>query len=134
MKLEQFVSEKCKVTCSLNSVDAVENSIFLNLPDTAKDKEKAETHIQEPQHKRETDCFRGRLVAERDRSTRLDSQRIYEQGDSRPSRHQSHHCHLAQEKHSGEARHKIGVGTYHLCRHERIRLARCDMTSVCLPE
>lgn len=42
MKLEQFISEKCKVTCSLNTIDAVENSIFLMLPDTAKDKEKAE--------------------------------------------------------------------------------------------
>lgn len=42
MKLEQFVSERCKVTYSLNTIDAVENSIFLNLPDIAKDREKAE--------------------------------------------------------------------------------------------
>ena len=42
MKLEQFISEKCKVTSTLNTIDAVENSIFLMLPDTAKDKEKAE--------------------------------------------------------------------------------------------
>lgn len=41
MKLEQFVSDGCKTTCSLNTVDAVENSIFLMLPDTAKDEEKA---------------------------------------------------------------------------------------------
>lgn len=43
MKLEQFVSEKCKVTSTLRSVDAVEQSIILMLPDTAKDEEKAHT-------------------------------------------------------------------------------------------
>lgn len=42
MKIEQFVSERCKVTCSLNTIDGVENKINLLLPDTAKDKEKAE--------------------------------------------------------------------------------------------
>lgn len=41
MKLEQFVSEKCKVTSTLRSVDNVEQSIILILPDTAKDEEKA---------------------------------------------------------------------------------------------
>lgn len=41
MKLEQFVSERCKVTSALRSVDNVEQSIFLILPDTAKDEEKA---------------------------------------------------------------------------------------------
>lgn len=40
MKLEQYVSEKCKVTCSLNNTDAVENSIFLILPDIAEAEEK----------------------------------------------------------------------------------------------
>lgn len=43
MKLEQFVSEKCKVTSTLKTIDAVEQSIFLMLPDTAKDEEKAST-------------------------------------------------------------------------------------------
>lgn len=42
MRLEQQIGELCKVTCSLNTVDTVENSIFLMLPDTAKDIEKAE--------------------------------------------------------------------------------------------
>ena len=42
MKLEQKIGEQCKVSCVLNSVNIVENSIFLNLPDIAKDKEKAE--------------------------------------------------------------------------------------------
>lgn len=41
MKIEQFVSETCKVTSTLKTIDAVENSIFLILPDTAKDEEKA---------------------------------------------------------------------------------------------
>lgn len=41
MKLEQFISEKCKVTCLLMNIDAVENSIFLMIPDTTKDEEKA---------------------------------------------------------------------------------------------
>lgn len=41
MKLEQFVSEKCKVTCLLNTFDAVENKINLLLPGNAPDKEKA---------------------------------------------------------------------------------------------
>ena len=40
MKLEQKIGEQCKVTCSLNTIDAVENSIFLMLPDSAKDEEK----------------------------------------------------------------------------------------------
>lgn len=41
MKLEQSVSEKCKVTCLLNTIDAVENKINLLLPGNAPDKEKA---------------------------------------------------------------------------------------------
>ena len=41
MKLEQFVSEQCKVTSTLKTNDAVESSIFLILPDTARDEEKA---------------------------------------------------------------------------------------------
>lgn len=41
MKLEQFVNEKCKVTSTFKTIDAVENSIFLMLPDSAKDEEKA---------------------------------------------------------------------------------------------
>lgn len=41
IKLEQFVSEMCKVTGTLKTIDAVENSIFLILPDSAKDEEKA---------------------------------------------------------------------------------------------
>lgn len=41
MKLEQFVSEKCRITCLLNTVDAVENKINLLLPSNAPDKEKA---------------------------------------------------------------------------------------------
>lgn len=40
MKLEQSVSEKCKVTCLLNTIDAVENKINLLLPGNAPDKEK----------------------------------------------------------------------------------------------
>lgn len=40
MKLEQSVSERCKVTSILKTVDAVEQSIFLILLDTAKDEEK----------------------------------------------------------------------------------------------
>lgn len=43
MKLEQFVSEKCQVTSTLKTIDAVEQSIFLILPDSAKDEEKAST-------------------------------------------------------------------------------------------
>lgn len=41
MKLEQFVSGKCKVTSTLKTIDAVDQSIILILPDTAKDEEKA---------------------------------------------------------------------------------------------
>lgn len=41
MKLEQSISGKCKVTSTLRSVDAVDQSIVLILPDTAKDVEKA---------------------------------------------------------------------------------------------
>ena len=41
MKIEQKVGEQCKVTCLLINIDAVENSIFLMIPDTAKDEEKA---------------------------------------------------------------------------------------------
>lgn len=41
IKLEQFIGETCKVTSTLKTIDAVENSIFLMLPDTAKDEEKA---------------------------------------------------------------------------------------------
>lgn len=41
MKIEQKVSEQCKVTCLLMNIDAVENSIFLMMPDTARDEEKA---------------------------------------------------------------------------------------------
>lgn len=41
LNLEQFVSEKCKVTSALRSVDNVEQSIILILPDTANDGEKA---------------------------------------------------------------------------------------------
>ena len=41
MKLEQLVSETCKVTSTLKTIDAVEQSIMLMLPDTAKDEEKA---------------------------------------------------------------------------------------------
>ena len=43
MKLEQFVNEKCKVTSTLKTIDAVEQSIILILPDTAKDEEKVQT-------------------------------------------------------------------------------------------
>ena len=42
MRIEQKVSEQCKVSCLLNSVDTVEQNVMLILPDTAKDKEKAE--------------------------------------------------------------------------------------------
>ena len=41
MRIEQKVSEQCKVSCLLNSVDTVEQNVMLILPDTAKDKEKA---------------------------------------------------------------------------------------------
>lgn len=41
MKLEQFVSEKCKAISTLNTIDAVENKINLLLPSNAPDKEKA---------------------------------------------------------------------------------------------
>lgn len=41
MKLEQSISETCKVTSTLKTIDAVEQSIMLMLPDTAKDEEKA---------------------------------------------------------------------------------------------
>ena len=41
MKIEQKVGEQCKVSCLLTNIDAVENSIFLMIPDTAKDEEKA---------------------------------------------------------------------------------------------
>ena len=34
MKIEQKVGEQCKVTCLLMNIDAVENSIFLMIPDT----------------------------------------------------------------------------------------------------
>lgn len=40
MKLKQRISERCKVISTLRSVDAVEQSIFLILLDTAKDEEK----------------------------------------------------------------------------------------------
>lgn len=40
MRLEQFISEKCKVTSTLRSADAVEQSIFLTLLDTATDEER----------------------------------------------------------------------------------------------
>lgn len=40
MKLEQFVSEKCKVTSTLRALDVVEQNIVLILPDTAKDEER----------------------------------------------------------------------------------------------
>ena len=41
MKIEQKVGEQCKVTSTLKTNDAVENSIFLMLPDIARDEEKA---------------------------------------------------------------------------------------------
>lgn len=41
MKIEQKVGEQCKVTCSLNTIDGVENKINLLLPSNAPDKEKA---------------------------------------------------------------------------------------------
>lgn len=41
MTLEQFVSEQCKVTCSLINTDTVEHSIFLILLDIAEAEEKA---------------------------------------------------------------------------------------------
>ena len=41
MKIEQNVGEKCKVTCSLNTIDAVEHKVNLLLPGNAPDKEKA---------------------------------------------------------------------------------------------
>lgn len=43
MKLEQFVSETCKVTSTLKTADAVEQSIMLMLPDIAEAEEKAST-------------------------------------------------------------------------------------------
>lgn len=41
LKLEQFVSEECKVISTLRALDVIEQSIFLILPDTTKDEEKA---------------------------------------------------------------------------------------------
>lgn len=40
MKLEQLISEECKVTSTLRTLDVVEQSIFLILPNTATDEEK----------------------------------------------------------------------------------------------
>lgn len=40
MKLEQLVSETCKVGSTLYSDDVIEQHIFLILPDTANDEEK----------------------------------------------------------------------------------------------
>lgn len=39
LNLEQFVSEKCKVTSTLRALDVVEQNIVLILPDTATDEE-----------------------------------------------------------------------------------------------
>lgn len=39
LKLEQFVSDSCKVMSTLRALDIVEQSIFLILPDTATDEE-----------------------------------------------------------------------------------------------
>lgn len=43
MKLEQRLSDTCKLTSTLHSIDAVEQSIILQISDTTPDEEKAAT-------------------------------------------------------------------------------------------